>query len=131
MATRRILIVDDEERIREVVRACLVKLAKWEAIMAASGMEAVQTAAIEQPDAILLDVSMPGMNGVETFQQLQTNPQTQAIPVIFLTAKVQPAEQAQYQQLGVAGLIVKPFDPVQIAKQISQLLEWSEAQGAV
>jgi CheY-like chemotaxis protein len=125
MVTKRILIVDDEDRIREVVRACLVKLAKWEVLTAASGAEAIQTAAIEQPDAMLLDVSMPGMDGVETFQQLQANPKTQAIPVIFLTAKVQPTEQAEYRQLGAAGLIVKPFDPVQIAKEISQLLGWS------
>ena len=66
MEKRHILIVDDEERIREVVYACLVKLAKWEATTAASGAEAIQTAATEQPDAILLDVSMPGMDGLET-----------------------------------------------------------------
>lgn len=125
MATKRILIVDDEDRIRQVVRACLVKLAKWEVIIAASGAEAIQIAAVEQPDAILLDVSMPGMDGIETFQHLQANPQTQFIPVIFLTAKVQPAEQAEYKHLGAAGLIVKPFDPVQIAQHISQLLGWS------
>lgn len=125
MATRRILIVDDEERIREVVQMCLVKLAKWEAITVASGAQAIQTATLEQPDVILLDVSMPGMDGVETFHQLQSNPQTQAIPVIFLTAKVQPAEQLEYKQLGAAGLIIKPFDPVRISKEISQLLGWS------
>lgn len=125
MKSKRILIVDDEDRIREVVRACLVKLAQWEALTAAAGAEAIQIAAFEQPDAILLDVSMPGMDGVETFQKLQCNPKTQTIPVIFLTAKVQPLEQAQYQQLGVAGLIVKPFDPVQISKEISRLLGWS------
>ncbi|MBW4520511.1 MAG: response regulator [Scytolyngbya sp. HA4215-MV1] len=125
MAAKRILIVDDEERIREVVRACLVKLAQWDATTAASGTAAIQAAIAHPPDAILLDVSMPGMNGVETFQQLQSNPKTQAIPVIFLTAKVQPAEQAEYNQLGAAGLIIKPFDPVQLAKEISQLLGWS------
>jgi CheY-like chemotaxis protein len=125
MTTRRILIVDDEERIREVVRACLVRLAKWDATTAGSGAEALQIATTTQQDAILLDVSMPGMDGVETFQKLQANPQTQAIPVIFLTAKVQPAEQAEYKQLGAAGLIVKPFDPVQLAQEISQLLGWS------
>jgi CheY-like chemotaxis protein len=125
MANKKILIVDDEERIREVVRVCLVKLAKWETLIAASGSEAIQIAAEAQPDAILLDVSMPGMNGLETLQQLQSNPQTQQIPVIFLTAKVQPSEQLQYQQLGVVGLIMKPFDPVQISQQISQLLGWN------
>lgn len=124
MATKLVLIVDDEERIREVVRVCLVKLAQWETLMAASGLEAIALAATAQPDAILLDVSMPGMNGLETLQQLQHNPQTQSIPVIFLTAKVQPSEQLYYQQLGVVGLIVKPFDPVQISQQISKLLGW-------
>jgi len=124
MANKLILIVDDEERIREVVRICLVKFAQWETLMAVSGIEAIQVAATAQPDAILLDVSMPGMNGIETLQQLQANPQTQGIPVIFLTAKVQPSEQLQYQELGVVGLIVKPFDPVQISQQISQLLVW-------
>lgn len=125
MVIRRILIVDDEDRIREVVRMCLIKLAQWEVLTASSGVEAIQTAAAKQPDAILLDVSMPGMDGIETFQQMQANPHTQAIPVIFLTAKVQPAEQAEYKQIGAAGLIVKPFDPVQIAAEISQLMGWS------
>ncbi|HEY9644626.1 MAG TPA: response regulator [Coleofasciculaceae cyanobacterium] len=125
MAIKRVLIVDDEERIREVVRVCLVKLAKWEAITATSGAEAIQQAVNQQPDAILLDVSMPGMDGIETLQKLQSQPQTASIPVIFLTAKVQPAEQLQYRQLGVAGLIVKPFDPVDISKEISRLLNWN------
>ncbi|KGF72211.1 hypothetical protein DO97_11215 [Neosynechococcus sphagnicola sy1] len=124
MTTKRILIVDDEERIREVVQTCLIKLAKWEAMVAASGIEAIQQAAVALPDAILLDVSMPGMDGLETLEQLQINPETASIPVIFLTAKVQPTEQLQYQRLGVAGLIVKPFDPVQISQEISRLLGW-------
>ncbi|CAN1212262.1 response regulator [Tumidithrix helvetica PCC 7403] len=121
-----ILVVDDEERIREVVRACLVKLAKWKAITAASGLEAIQKAVSDRPDAILLDVSMPGMDGLETLQQLQSNPLTASIPVIFLTAKVQPNEQLQYKHLGVEGLIIKPFDPLQIAKDVDRLLGWSQ-----
>jgi CheY-like chemotaxis protein len=125
MIGKRILVVDDEERIREVVRMCLVKLARWEVIVAGSGEEAIQTAIAQAPDAILLDVSMPGMNGLETLQHLQRHPQTTSIPVIFLTAKVQPNEQLQYKHLGVAGLIVKPFDPLQICKDMSQLLGWN------
>ncbi len=125
MTSKRILVVDDEERIREVVRMCLVKLAQWEVMEAGSGEEAIQAAIAHVPDAILLDVSMPGMNGLETLQQLQRHPKTASIPVIFLTAKVQPNEQLQYKQLDVAGLIVKPFDPIQISKAISQLLGWN------
>ena len=124
MTTKRILIVDDDERIREVVRMCLNKLAKWQVIIATSGQEAIQAATDEQPDAILLDVSMPGMNGIETLQQLQLKDLTKSIPVIFLTAKVLRAEQLHYQQLGVAGLIAKPFDPLQIAVEINRILKW-------
>jgi CheY-like chemotaxis protein len=124
MTSKRILVVDDEERIREVVKMCLVKLASWEVIVAGSGKEAIQAAIAEMPDAILLDVSMPEMNGLETLQHLQRHPQTAPIPVIFLTAKVQPNEQLQYKELGVAGLIVKPFDPLQISREISLLLSW-------
>ena len=124
MAIKQILIVDDEERIREVVRMCLVKLGKWEAIMAASGQEAIQIAIDRQPDAILLDLSMPGMDGLETLRQLQHHPQTSAIPVIFLTAKAQDTGRSTYQQLGVAGLIVKPFNPVEISLEIEKILGW-------
>ncbi len=125
MTSKRILIVDDDERIRQVVRMCLIKLAKWLVITAASGQEALQLATDEQPDAILLDVSMPGLDGIETLAQLRQNPQTAAIPIIFLTAKVQRTEQLHYQELGVAGLIVKPFDPVQLSQEISRLLGWN------
>jgi CheY-like chemotaxis protein len=125
MNVKRILIVDDDDRIREVVRMCLIKVAKWQTIVATSGQEAIATAAAEQPDAILLDVSMPGMNGIETLQQLQQQPLTSTIPVIFLTAKVQRTEQLHYQQLGVAGTIVKPFDPLQISVEICRLLKWN------
>jgi CheY-like chemotaxis protein len=121
---RRILIIDDEERIQEVVQICLVKLAHWDAIAAGSGREGLLKAETEHPDAILLDMSMPEMDGITTFEQLQANPATRAIPVILLTAKVQPLEQSQYAQLGVAGLIAKPFDPVQISQQIAKILGW-------
>ncbi|MEE3718934.1 response regulator [Tumidithrix elongata RA019] len=125
MTVKKILIVDDEERIREVVSMCLTKLAKWEVIAVATAMEAIQKALEWQPHAILLDVSMPNMNGLEMLQQLQGHPRTVSIPVIFLTAKVQPNEKLLYQQLGIAGLIIKPFNPVEIAKEISHLLGWT------
>ncbi|MGB8702035.1 MAG: response regulator [Thermosynechococcaceae cyanobacterium] len=124
MTTRRILIIDDEEPIREVVQICLTKLGHWETILASSGAEGLLKAEAEHPDAILLDMSMPGMDGTATFRKLQGNPSTQSIPVIFLTAKVQPAEQSQYVDLGVAGLIMKPFDPVHISQQVARILGW-------
>ena len=76
MKVRRILIVDDEERIREVVRMCLIKIAKWDVFVAACGQDAITIAAAEQPDAILLDVSMPGINGIETLRHVWTSSDT-------------------------------------------------------
>ncbi|NJO39407.1 MAG: response regulator [Cyanobacteria bacterium CRU_2_1] len=124
MTTKRILIVDDEERIREVVRACLEDLAGWEAIVAESGQEGLVKAASEQFDAILLDVSMPDMDGFTLFQHLQANPHTCLTPVILLTAKVLPSDRAKFAQMGVAGVITKPFDPVKITLEMAEILGW-------
>jgi CheY-like chemotaxis protein len=121
----RILVIDDEERIQEVVQTCLEILGGWEVITASSGNEGLLIAQTQQPDAILLDVSMPEMDGLATFQRLQENPTTQSIPVILLTAKVQPADRERFAQLGIAGVIIKPFDPVQLASQVASALGWS------
>jgi CheY-like chemotaxis protein len=125
MATKQVLITDDEERIREVVQTCLEILSGWQVITAESGIEGIRKAEAESPDVILLDVSMPDLDGAETFQRLQDNPATRAIPVILLTAKVQPDDQAQFAALAIAGVITKPFDPVKLAEQISAILGWS------
>ncbi|MGI0485768.1 response regulator [Pantanalinema rosaneae CENA516] len=121
--TQRILVVDDEDRIREIVRACLEDLGDWTVDTAASGQEGILKATSESFDAILLDVSMPDMDGVTFFSQLQTNPVTQAIPVILLTAKVLPADKAQFAAMGVAGVISKPFDPISLSTQVEQILQ--------
>lgn len=78
----------------------------------------------QRPDGILLDVSMPGMTGFEVLQQLQENPITQGIPVILLTARVQPEDKAKFSQLGMAGLILKPFNPMELAEQVAAVLGW-------
>lgn len=121
---KQILVVDDEARIQEVVQVALELVAGWDVIMASSGLEGLLKAETEQPDAILLDVSMPDIDGLATFAKLQANAATRSIPVILLTAKVQSAEQAEFAQLGVAGLITKPFDPLQLASQIATFLDW-------
>lgn len=121
--TKRILIIDDENDIREATQVCLEVTGDWEVLTASSGSEGLVTAAAELPDAILLDVMMPGMDGLTTFQELQANPLTQHIPVILLTAKAQSSEQRRFTQLGVAAVIIKPYDPFSIADQVSQALE--------
>ena len=120
---KRILIIDDEQDIREATQLCLEILGEWEVLSASSGKEGLATAAAEQPDAILLDVMMPEMDGLTTFERLQDNPLTQNIPVILLTAKTQPAERRRFTQLHVAGVITKPYDPFTLADEITQALK--------
>lgn len=122
--TKRILVVDNEAYIREVTQICLETVAGWEVITAGSGQEGIAKAAAEQPDAILLDVMMPDMDGITTFQKLQENPTTQLIPVLLLTAKVQASDRRRYTELGIKAAIAKPFSPTEIAAQIAEALGW-------
>ncbi|GAB4203451.1 MAG: response regulator [Coleofasciculaceae cyanobacterium] len=122
---KRILVIDDEERIREIVRACLEDLGGWETVTAESGKEGLLLAKAETLDAILLDVSMPDMDGFVFFEMLQENPATSSIPVILLTAKVLPDDRSRFETMGVAGVIAKPFDPLTISTQIATILGWN------
>jgi CheY-like chemotaxis protein len=124
MSTKRVLVIDDEDVVQEVIQGCLEDVGGWETLLASSGSEGLEIAIAKLPDAILLDVSMPDMDGVETFQQLQDNSITKDIPVILLTAKIQPADRARFSQLGIAGLIAKPFDPMTLADRIATSLGW-------
>ena len=123
---RRILIIDDEEDIREVAALSLEATAGWEILMARSGAEGIEVATKHQPDAILMDVMMPGVDGPTTFRTMQGLPAVSAIPVILLTAKVQGVDQRRFAGLGVAAVLFKPFDPLTLAQQICDELEWPD-----
>ncbi len=125
MAVRKILIVDDEDDIREVARISLEMVGGWEVLVAGSGSEGLAEAQAGQPDAILLDVMMPDMDGPTTFQRLQSDAATQHIPVILLTAKVQAADHARFAALGVSGVLAKPFDPMTLPSQVAEVLSWN------
>jgi two-component system, OmpR family, alkaline phosphatase synthesis response regulator PhoP len=124
MSSKRVLIVDDEETIQTVVQFGIRMTAGWDVLAASSGPKGIQTAETEQPDVILLDVMMPEMDGIATFKALQSNPETQQIPVIFLTAKAQTAEKRQFNDLGVSGVITKPFNSLDLPDQITKILHW-------
>ncbi|MGB3651415.1 MAG: response regulator [Rivularia sp. (in: cyanobacteria)] len=128
MIAKKILVVDNEEYIQEVTKICLQTTAKWQVITASSGTEGIQKAATEKPDAILLDVMMPDMDGITTFKYLQENSTTKYIPVILLTAKIQNADRSRYTDLGIKAAIAKPFSPLTLAQEISQVLGWSSEQ---
>jgi CheY-like chemotaxis protein len=122
--SHRILIIDDEEDIREVAALSLQTVAGWEVVMASSGAQGLARAIEHKPDAILLDVMMPGMDGPTTFRELRKNPATAHIPVVLLTAKVQSSDQRRFADLGVEAVLFKPFDPMTLSTQIADALHW-------
>ncbi len=123
--TKRILFIDDESHIRQIVKVCLESLGGWQVVLAGSGQEGLVKAISEKVDAILLDVMMPEMNGLVLLQQLQVNPVTRSIPVVFLTARQSLTEPQRFQPLGVKGAIAKPFDALTLVPQIANALGWN------
>ncbi|MGC8711133.1 MAG: response regulator [Leptodesmis sp.] len=122
--TKRILVVDDDQDIRDVAQLALRKFGRWDVTAAPSGQDGLNLAKADPPDAILLDVSMPDMDGISVFEQLQRDPDMQQIPVVLLTAKVLPSDRQRFAALGVWGVITKPFDPVTLSTQVAKLLGW-------
>ena len=123
--SHRILIIDDEDDIREVAALSLETVAGWDVAVASSGAQGIARAAEYKPDAILRDVMMPGMDGPTTFRALRKNPATARIPVLLLTAKVQGNDQKRFADLGVEAVLFKPFDPMTLSTQIAGVLGWS------
>jgi CheY-like chemotaxis protein len=120
----KLLVIDDEDNIREVASLSLELTEGWTVITASGGSAGAALALSMAPDAILLDVMMPDMDGPSTFRALQKQNATKFIPVIFLTAKVQAADREKLMQVGVRGIIGKPFDPLTLGQQIKDVLSW-------
>jgi CheY-like chemotaxis protein len=123
--SHRILIIDDEEDIRDVAALSLETVAGWDVAVASSGAQGLARAIEHPPDAILLDVMMPGMDGPTTLRELRKNPVTAKIPVLLLTAKVQASDQRRFADLGVEAVLFKPFDPMTLSTRIAAALGWS------
>ncbi len=118
---QRILYVDDDDDIREVAGMALTAVAGLEVCACASGQEALGRARECVPQLILLDVMMPGMDGPTTLAALREEPDFADTPVVFLTAKIQPAEVERYRALGAVDVIGKPFDPMTLGEQLRQI----------
>ncbi len=124
MSSKHILLIDDEDDIREVAAMSLETVAGWRVTCASTGAEGIRLAEEAAPDAILLDVMMPDQDGPQTLRLLRQNAKTKKIPVLFLTAKVQAIERKRLQDIGASGTLAKPFDPMKLADEISQTLGW-------
>jgi CheY-like chemotaxis protein len=122
--TKKILVIDDEAVIREVVQSCFEDVAGWAVITASSGREGLEQALVESPDAIVLDVLMPEMDGIAVLRQLKANPATQTIPVVLLTISTNFTDASFYVELGAVGAIAKPFDPINLVEQVANFLGW-------
>jgi CheY-like chemotaxis protein len=122
--TKCVLIVDDEEDVREVTKLGLEMGTDWRVLTASSGTEALTTAANQNPDAILLDMMMPDMDGRATLQKLKASDTTKSVPVILVTAKAQQSNLQDFQDLEIAAVLAKPFRPLKLAAEISKILGW-------
>lgn len=117
-----VLIVDDEADIRTIGRISLEDVGGMRVLLARSGEEGLALAASERPDVILLDVMMPGMDGLSTLARLREDPRTADLPVLFVTAKAQPHEVEHYLRAGARGVIAKPFEPLTLPDQLRRAL---------
>lgn len=117
----RILYVEDEADIRVIAEIALEVVGGFTVTSCASGQEALGAVDRACPDLLLLDMMMPGMDGLSTLEALRALPATAQTPVIFMTAKVQAAEVAHYLSLGALDVISKPFDPMALAQQIRSI----------
>jgi CheY-like chemotaxis protein len=120
---KTILYVDDEPDIREVVQMSLSLVEGLDVQTCESGERALQILPQLQPDLLLLDVMMPGMDGPSTLMKLRTVPGLEKLPVVFMTAKAMPQEVARFRELGAAAVIAKPFDPIQLGNQVVAIWE--------
>ena len=120
--TKSILIVDDEEDIRALIQLGLEMQTSWKVLNSNSGEEAIQIAATEQPDVILLDLMMPDMDGKITLQKLKGDSKTNKIPVILMTAKSKNSVAESFENLDVAAIFTKPLRPLNLAQEISEVI---------
>jgi len=123
----RVMCVEDDPDIRMLIELSLVTVGQLSVLCCASGSEALASVTAFAPDLVLLDVMMPGLSGQETLQALRQLPIMRGVPVVFMTAKAMPAEVEQLLLHGAAGLIIKPFDPMTLARDLHPF--WKHGRG--
>jgi CheY-like chemotaxis protein len=124
MSTKRILLIDDEKSICFAIQMCLNELADWTVLIADSSADGLHQAQLEKPDAILLDLMMPEMDGFTVLRKLKENPETYDIAVILMTAEVQSGGFKPSDERQLSGILAKPLDALTLVDQISNILHW-------
>lgn len=122
---RRILVVDDSALVRDAARIALDDLGGYEVLTASCARDGLACAAEDLPDAIVLDVVMPGMDGIVAASLLAAAPATSRIPIVLMTARADAADRARYARLPVRGVVSKPFAVAGLARELAGILGWS------
>lgn len=122
----RITHVEDEPDIRAIAELALKDIAGYEVDLCSSGTDALARVSGFRPDLIILDVMMPGMDGIETYKRLRQMPELATTPIVFMTAKAMQHEVERYKAMGAAGVIAKPFDPLRLPDRIGEI--WNQSQ---
>jgi CheY-like chemotaxis protein len=121
---KTVLLIDDEEYMHQIVKTCIELFSDWKTTTARSGEEGLAIVTALNPDAIVLDMMMPTMDGFTVLKKLQADQQLANIPVVLLTSRVDLTEPQKIAQLGVKGAICKPFRATKLVDQITKLLDW-------
>lgn len=121
---KTILLIDDEVNVREIVELCLKDLAGWNVLTVDSPLAGLPSVVGNSLDAIVLDISIGGIDSFKFIDKLRNHPKTQAIPIVLLSARVRWLDSQILRKYQIAGVILKPFDPVKLPAQIAKLLNW-------
>ena len=118
----RVVVIDDDADLRTLIKLTLEFTAGWEVTTAADGAEGIEAVRSLKPDAAVIDIMMPDIDGYEVCRRLKADPETADVPLVFLTARKE-IDQARIAEVGARGVVVKPFDPENLAIELRAVLE--------
>ena len=118
---KKILCIDDEEDILQIAQMSLETVGGYEVTAENNARDGINFALQDKPDLILIDVMMPEMDGPSALKIIKDQDEISDIPVIFMTARVQPDEVSEYLNLGACGVVAKPFDPMSLPAEIEKI----------
>ena len=125
MTTKKLLLIDDNEDNRTLIKLALEMDTNWKILLAANGIEGIEQAESLKPDAILLDLMMPELDGLAVYDMLKSNLATSSIPIIFMTATTRKNVISQLEDTASAGILIKPLDMASLKSQIKKLCQWN------
>ena len=128
MIIKKVLLIDDDADVRRIGSMSLRKLGGFEVLLASSGAEGLMMAEQMLPDLILLDIIMPGLDGMVTIAELKKSPKAKGIPVIFLTSARDVATSESVREVGALDVIYKPLDPLRLPAQAREIVAASRAR---